>query len=415
VVRTNVRPVLFIGFGDIECARGARVYLLSLLTTMRDFGCHAKAFFLQQSVAGSSEPADPRTVVILRAPGWKRSRLIPGLLWRAYELIWANGCAFWIALAGRRKSDICIVVGPGLLPLTPMLRVVYRKILYIQHGIAEEFLLSRGFIWRVKYVMTKLLERVFLRAFDLIVVVSMGMRAYCRDNYGVRRTLVMPCGVRAEEFSGTSEDRAQMRRALGIEDRFVFVYSGGAASWQCVAETIRFYELARQTISGAFLLVLSNEAEAWQRTLRRLDPEGYRILSVPHSGVGRYLRLADAGLLLRKQSLVNTVAAPVKFAEYLACGLPVIASPHVGDYASLVRDNRLGVLIEPCDDSGWPTALTDLMALMRDPLLKSRCLGAARSLDWETIGGNLLAVLRNGAPPIEENPVQLSVGDHAHQ
>jgi glycosyltransferase involved in cell wall biosynthesis len=57
-----------------------------------------------------------------------------------------------------------------------------------------------------------------------------------------------------------------------------------------------------------------------------------------------YLIAADYGLLIREESVTNKVASPVKFAEYLACGLKIIISPNLGDYSEYVINNDCGSL-----------------------------------------------------------------------
>ena len=55
---------------------------------------------------------------------------------------------------------------------------------------------------------------------------------------------------------------------------------------------------------------------------------------------------ADYGLLIRENSFTNQVASPVKFAEYLCCGLPVIISERLGDYSEFVEKNGCGYIIK---------------------------------------------------------------------
>ena len=61
--------------------------------------------------------------------------------------------------------------------------------------------------------------------------------------------------------------------------------------------------------------------------------------------VPKYLLAADYGLLIRENTVTNQVASPVKFAEYLACGLPVIISRNLGDYSEFVTKNNCGYLL----------------------------------------------------------------------
>ncbi len=58
------------------------------------------------------------------------------------------------------------------------------------------------------------------------------------------------------------------------------------------------------------------------------------------------LAVSDLGLLLRERNSVNRVASPVKFAEYLASGLPVLVSPGVGDCPDIVRRDRVGYVLD---------------------------------------------------------------------
>jgi len=71
------------------------------------------------------------------------------------------------------------------------------------------------------------------------------------------------------------------------------------------------------------------------------------------------MSIADYGFLLRERSLANAVAAPTKFAEYLAAGLKVLISPGVGDYSDLVEKHALGHVIDE-NRTDLPLAPTSL-------------------------------------------------------
>ncbi len=410
--------LLFIGFGDIYRSHGARVYLLSLINAMRELNCSVRAFFLQQwmgSPTGAEMADGDELASIMEAPGHDYARLFPTLLWRILELVWGNWRGLHLAWEHRRQRDVCVIVGAGLLPLARLLRVWYPTLIYVQHGIAEEFLMSGHGSHYWKYLLTKRLERTFLPAFDATIVVSAKMGEYCRLAYGVNKTIVVPCGVDLRKVRYSERDRVEMRKTLGVEHRFVFVYSGGSAEWQCLPETIRLYQLARTWIRNAFFLVLSADTGSWQRALRALDPHDYRLLSAEHADIGRYLCAGDVAFLLRKNNLVNTVSAPVKFAEYLACGLPVLTSPYVGDYSQTVRDHTVGILVDPDNESTWPPAVDALVELARDPAAKARCLSLSEALGWDTGGKRLLLALRGVCDGARQKQRQLSGDEHVSQ
>ena len=54
----------------------------------------------------------------------------------------------------------------------------------------------------------------------------------------------------------------------------------------------------------------------------------------------------EYGFLIRKNDVVNQVAAPIKFLEYLSCGVNVIMTNAVPSYARLVEDNNVGTVVD---------------------------------------------------------------------
>ena len=48
--------------------------------------------------------------------------------------------------------------------------------------------------------------------------------------------------------------------------------------------------------------------------------------------------------MLRELSTTNSVASPTKFAEYLFAGLPVLISDNLGDFTSVVKNSKVGMV-----------------------------------------------------------------------
>ena len=65
-----------------------------------------------------------------------------------------------------------------------------------------------------------------------------------------------------------------------------------------------------------------------------------------HNIIPSLLCASDVGILLRENNLVNNVASPGKFAEYLMCGLPVIMGSGIGDYSELMQENENAVVLD---------------------------------------------------------------------
>jgi glycosyltransferase involved in cell wall biosynthesis len=153
-----------------------------------------------------------------------------------------------------------------------------------------------------------------------------------------------------------------VRAELGLSDRLLVTYCGSLAPWQLPVESLRIFQLLKASNPKAHFLAITTEKERMAAVLARyaVAPGDATIISVTPNHVARYLAAGDIGLLLRESSLVNRVASPVKFAEYMAGGLPVVISEGVGDYSELTRRESTGLVIS--DDLNDPT----LAARLRD-------------------------------------------------
>jgi len=119
----------------------------------------------------------------------------------------------------------------------------------------------------------------------------------------------------------------EIRQNLGIpESAFVFVYSGSAKPWQCVRETIFYFQEQYKKDPKSFLLILSNETEAFENICKatNLNESIYRVISVSPETVYTYLAAADVGMLFRHTDIINWVSRPTKALEYEAVKLPIV-------------------------------------------------------------------------------------------
>ena len=98
-----------------------------------------------------------------------------------------------------------------------------------------------------------------------------------------------------------------------------------------------------------------------------------------------YLLMSDIGLLVRVPSVISEVASPVKFAEYLAGGVPVIAYPNIGDTQKMIDQNQVGIVIDPKDDAVTEKQIASFLnQLDNHNIIAIRCRAAATNhLSWE--------------------------------
>ena len=234
-------------------------------------------------------------------------------------------------------------------------------------------------------------ERAAAQKADGMICVSSAMRRYVVEEWGVdpEKVTVVPCATDASKADDSVGRRNEVRRRLGLVDRFVVVYSGSLEAWQAPLVWLGWFKVIAKMRSDAHLLVITTHPERMRfyRKQAGVPRSGLTVISVAQHQVYDHLAAADCGFLVREPSLVNRVASPVKFAEYLSVGLPVLISEEIGDYSVQVKSNRLGILLPKEQDA----AAVEQFKVRFNTVFKeeprhaiiSRCVAFAREhLDW---------------------------------
>ena len=226
---------------------------------------------------------------------------------------------------------------------------------------------------------------------NAILCVSEAMRQYLRAAFSVPDTkmTVVPCCVDWTRYRDLERERDAMRGKLNLSDRFVVVFSGSSQRWQLPQESLAVFKIIKNLQPDAHCLVLANEPQRMTRFVREagLGENDATVLRVEASDMPRHLAAGDVALLLREECAVNQVASPVKFAEYLASGLPVILTRGIGDYSALVEREGVGLIVPQHDPAVQKQSLDAFLTRYRADRtgLRRRCRAFAEThLSWQT-------------------------------
>ena len=222
--------------------------------------------------------------------------------------------------------------------------------------------------WRadgLKYRLTKRVEQAILHDADGIVTLTNDIRPAVEAFDGLRRraTLppwsVVPTCVDLDHFAFDAAGRQRIRTQLGIGDRPVLVYAGSIGGYYLVDEMVDFYRAARERWPGLFFLALVNlepERVAGVMTARGIAAADFAAVWARHADMPAYLSAADAGMVFIRPVFSKRSTSPTKCAEYLACGLPVIANSFVSDVDELLERTGAGIVIPLSPDAYAPAA-----------------------------------------------------------
>ncbi|MCB0769673.1 MAG: hypothetical protein KDC00_04630, partial [Flavobacteriales bacterium] len=191
------------------------------------------------------------------------------------------------------------------------------------------------------------LEQEAVRSSDLRLAVSEALVAHWRERYGYGKDdhVVVPCTL-GSGHAPIDRERVVSRIATPFsENDIVLVYSGSTAGWQSFDRLASVLGNIMDRQPEVKVLFLSKE-DPNNMALQAKYPGRVFVQWLASKEVSAMLRVCDHGVLVREDTLTNRVASPTKFAEYLAAGLPVLISDHLGDFSSLVQEEDLGLVIE---------------------------------------------------------------------
>lgn len=306
---------------------------------------------------------------------WHGLKSFPGLrvfnLWR--EII----SGFRLGKKLIKKHDLNIVHARSFIPGNIGLRLARTtnaKFLYDMRGFWAEEKYAKGTIKNkgVLYVARSMERRLFKKADALVSLTAAGHEKLRSD--GVQTPIhVIPCCVDTELFQPklASADHSQNKSSL----RLISVGSLGAGY---LPEAC--FGLLRSAIllgQDAQLQLLSRgQRQTIQRIaeLENCDWGRVQLAAVDPEAVVAYLQKADVGLCMIQPSAAKIASSPTKLAEYLACGLPVIANAEmIGDVGAILKKNQVGVVVDRLDPAGFEMAIERLLVLLQDPELSQRC------------------------------------------
>ena len=90
---------------------------------------------------------------------------------------------------------------------------------------------------------------------------------------------------------------------------------------------------------------------------RGFNDTDFYVASVDPTDLPVHLSAADVALSFIKACYSKQSSSPTKIAEYLACGLPIVANKGVGDVDHLIEENNVGVLIEDFSTQAYHDAI----------------------------------------------------------
>ena len=219
-----------------------------------------------------------------------------------------------------------------------------------------------------------LVERRYARRAALVLVANPGVAPELERRYGIRGVRhVANYPVEAEPV--TARDLRSLAGAASVpEEAPIVLYLGAVMAHRGVEEVVR----ALADVAGAHLVCLGaagSHLDVVRAEVARLGlgERVHLVPPVPSAEVVPYAGSASVGVsLVQPASLSYRLALPNKLFQYMAAGLPVLASDFP-DVRAVVESSGAGIVVDPTDVAAVARALRELLA---DPA-RARAMGDA--------------------------------------
>jgi glycosyltransferase involved in cell wall biosynthesis len=243
-------------------------------------------------------------------------------------------------------------------------------------------------IWRI-------VERFFIRRADRVITVCDGIADRLKEDYRIERPAVirnLPMVTSlSEERSSLLRDTCQLS-----DDQCIVLYQGALMKGRGLFTIL---DVFKEFLNELYHLVILGDGPLYSDLRKRTEFLGIsnRITffgQIPMERLAAYTASADIGLcLIENAGFSYFYSLPNKLFEYIAAGLPVVASdfPEIG---RIVRSGNVGILVDPADPKAIAEAIMKL-STGDDTLRQSFAVNARRAAGrytWEQEAGHLTAL-----------------------
>lgn len=224
--------------------------------------------------------------------------------------------------------------------------------------------------------LSKLVEQVFIRASDYVVVVGNSIRDWYKKQYDVKNIIVIKNIPNATAI----EERQNLKGRFGVPlDHVLFIYQGNLSGLRGVNEIISVFQQGPK--DKHILFMGFGDLESRIKDLSTKEKNIHYLPAVPPNKILNYTAGADIGIhIIPNSCLNNYYCLPNKLYEYVLAGIPFIGS-NFPDIQHEFGDTGVAWLINPDQRN----LFLIIERLTKDDIdrYKQNCAVLLRSLTWE--------------------------------
>lgn len=235
------------------------------------------------------------------------------------------------------------------LVLSGLLRVKFIALNIEPHS---DFMVDAG-QWKkqgLKYKLLKFLEnRIMIKA-DHVAVPSKSGFSFWNDKKRSGRLYFVPTCIDINDFSIGKNSKTVARAELGLPTaKRIVLYLGkfGGIYYSPNEAANIFKKLLASNNDLFFYVITPGNLEEVKNSFEDYGLKDQYLIrdKIPYEQLSRHIALSDFGIVLIPPYPSQRYRCPIKTANYLACGIPYIVPPDIGDDSFLAVEEQVGVVI----------------------------------------------------------------------
>jgi len=255
-------------------------------------------------------------------------------LFRIFGTTWKT---FFLAL--REKADIYHFYDPELIPVSLLLRALSRaKLIYdVRENHPQAILIKYWLprILRIPIALTlNLVEKTSAKFFDYVITATPAIREQFKH----------PNVIDIRNYPRTEMFSKELSRKK--KNEFQLIYAGHIAGKKGIKEKVQALDFINQKYKVKLKIFGKFSEPEYGKEVKEVS-RGKRIEFLKYvspSILYQEMKQSDVGLVCSLPKLADTTSLPVKLFEYMAAGLPVIAS-EFPLWREIVEGNKCGICV----------------------------------------------------------------------
>lgn len=199
----------------------------------------------------------------------------------------------------------------------------------------------------LKILMTKFYSKTYF------VMTTTSAMAGDLSSRGLNNVKVVTNGADTHIFKPHDKNRVRSKIGLGLSD-FIIVYSGGLGGYYRLDLVIKALEKITFEKDNVRLVIIGRGQAGISNIINQASQVGLKenVLFLgaksDKNEIAEILSAADVGIIPYDRNPLWKNTLPVKSLEYLACGLPIIATTYKDSVlGKLIHENQVGVISDP--------------------------------------------------------------------